>query len=251
VTAHRGSSLRAPENTLSAIEPAIADGADFIEIDVRQTADGALVLLHDRDLRRVAGDRRAIWDVTLDEARALDVGGWFGPEFVGERIPTLAEAVEAARGRAQLYLEIKPSPQTPDLARAVVELLEALEFLDDTIVASLDRNTIRDVAALAPDVRTSLLVHTVIGEIDRTDLHALGLRMALVTPAEVMAARRHGHELHVWTVNRPAQMSRFIDLGVDSIITDRPEVLAAILDERARVSQPQMLLNKIRNWLWQ
>jgi glycerophosphoryl diester phosphodiesterase len=251
VIAHRGSSMAAPENTLSAIQRSIDEGAKFVEIDVRQTADGSLVLLHDRDLRRVAGDRRAIWEVTLEEARTLDVGRWFSPEFAGERIPTLAETVEAVRGRAQLYLEIKPSVQSPTLPEAVVAELRRLDFLDQTVIAALDADTLRDVAELAPDVRLALLVHSVIGEIDRTGLHALGLRAALVTPSEVIAARRHGHELHVWTVNRPGQMSRFIDMGVDGIITDQPDLLTDLLAERGRLSQPELLLLKIRNWLWQ
>jgi glycerophosphoryl diester phosphodiesterase len=251
VIAHRGSSMAAPENTLGAIERAVADGADFVEIDVRQTADGALVLLHDRDLRRVAGDSRAIWELTSDEARTLDVGGWFGPDFRGERMPTLAEAVEAVRGRAQLYVEIKPSVQTPGIAQSVIDELRRLEFLDHSIIAALDAETLADVAEFAPEVRRALLVHSVIGEIDRAGLHALGLRAALVTPAEVVTARRHGHQLHVWTVNRPGQMSRFIDMGVDGIITDRPDLLAGLLAERAQLSQAELLLVKIRNWLWQ
>jgi glycerophosphoryl diester phosphodiesterase len=251
VTAHRGSSMTAPENTLSAIEQALRDGADFVEIDVRETADGVLVLLHDRDLRRVAGDRRAVWQFEYHELRQLDVGSWFSPAFAGERIPTLAQAVEAVRGRAQLYVEIKPAVQTPRLTRNVIDALRALAFLDAAVIASLDQATIREVQRLAPEARAALLVHSVIGDIDRTGLHALGLRAALITPAEVVAARSHGHELHAWTVNRPAQMSRLIDLGVDGIITDRPDVLAALLTERAQLSHGERLLLRIRNWLWQ
>jgi glycerophosphoryl diester phosphodiesterase len=102
VTAHRGSSLRAPENTLSAIEAAIDDGADYSEIDVQETADGEVVVLHDEDLMRIAGVDRKIWEVSYAELRDLDAGSWFAPEFAGERVPTLQEAIDVARGRIKL-----------------------------------------------------------------------------------------------------------------------------------------------------
>ena len=97
VTAHRGSSARAPENTLSAVRQAITDGADFAEIDVQTTADGELVVLHDGDLMRMAGDSRRLRDLTLSQAKELDVGKKFNAEFLGERIPTLAEVIRLSR----------------------------------------------------------------------------------------------------------------------------------------------------------
>src|SRR5262249_28283883 len=91
VTAHRGHSRAAPENTLAAVRRAIESGADYAEVDVQLTADGVAVLLHDRDLKRVAGDPRRIDEVTFGEVRTLDVGGWFDPSFAGERVPALTE----------------------------------------------------------------------------------------------------------------------------------------------------------------
>src|SRR4029077_5001105 len=94
VIAHRGYSRAAPENTLSAFRKAIEVGADVAELDVQETADGVVVVNHDRDLMRVAGDPRRIADITFAEARKLDLGSRIGPECAGERIPTLAEAIE-------------------------------------------------------------------------------------------------------------------------------------------------------------
>ena len=93
VTAHRGSSSSAPENTLSAIRQAIADQADYAEIDVQETLDGVIVVLHDSDLMRVTGKKLNIWETTFAKARKLDAGSWFSPEFAGEKIPTLEEAI--------------------------------------------------------------------------------------------------------------------------------------------------------------
>lgn len=250
ISAHRGSSLSAPENTLAAIEQAIEDGADYVELDVRQTTDGHLVLLHDRDLRRVAGDPRPIWEVPFAEVRRLDAGRWFGPAFEGEPIPTLSEAIDTLRGRAGLYLEIKTAPQTPDLTRRVVATLQRENFVDQTLLAALEPAVLYQARQLEPTLRTSLLVHSAIGAVEGQPFEALALREALVTPARAAAVRGHDHALHVWTVNDRRAMSRLIDIGVDNIITDRPALLAGLLEERAALSEPERLLIRMRNWVW-
>src|SRR5262249_16768482 len=102
VTAHRGHARAAPENTLSAIRKALESGAHSAEVDGEQAADGVIVLLHDRDLKRVAGDSRRLDELSLDEVRKLDVGSWFDPAFTGERVPTLAEAIGLCRGRIKM-----------------------------------------------------------------------------------------------------------------------------------------------------
>lgn len=249
ISAHRGSSMAAPENTLAAVERAIADGADYVEIDVRAAADGVPVLLHDRDLRRVAGIDRRIWDVHSTDLDEIDVGSRFGAAFAGEPIPTLEQAIAATEGRAGLYIEIKPAPETPGLVRRVVEILQAADAVEGTIIASLNRAMLDEVAALEPGFRLAQLVHSSIGRLDQRDFDILSMRAAIVTPSEVVAAKRLGYELHVWTVNDEALMSRFIDMGVDNIITDRPDALRTLLDERAALDQPERLVLKVRNWL--
>ncbi|MFU8817034.1 MAG: glycerophosphodiester phosphodiesterase [Pseudomonadales bacterium] len=250
VSAHRGSSMKAPENTLAAIAQAIEDGADYVELDVRQTADGQLVLLHDRDLLRVANVPLDIWNVTFEEIRNLDVGGWFAPEFSGERVPTLEQAVALLRGRAQLYLEIKTSARTPDLTGNVVRELQRLDFVDQTLVAALDFEVLREARAMQPGLRTSLLVHTAIGQPETLPVDAVALRDALVTEDRLRRLRRHDRQVHVWTVNDRRQAARLMDLGVDNIITDRPDMVVELRAERAALSDAERLLLRLRNWVW-
>src|SRR5262249_20771464 len=107
VTAHRGHARAAPENTLSAMRKAIESGADYAEMDVQLTSDGKIVLLHDRDLKRVAGDSRRLDELSYDEVRQLDVGRWFDPAFSGERVPTLAEVINLCRGKIRMNIELK------------------------------------------------------------------------------------------------------------------------------------------------
>lgn len=249
IIAHRGNAWDAPENTMPAIELAIAQGSHYIELDVRATLDQQLVILHDRDLLRIAGEPRSVWQLTLAEIQALDAGRWFGHQFTGTRVPTLAQALASIQGRAQLYLEIKPAPQSPELVPLVVAELQRLDAIESTIVASLDPEVIRQTQALAPELRTSLLVHTALGPDPGLDLYALAYRDSLVTP--LLLAQRHaqGQQVHVWTLNDAARMAAFIDLGVDGIITDRPDLLAQVLAERAALSPSQRQLMRLRFWL--
>jgi len=248
--AHRGNSWDAPENTLAAIQRAIDDGADYVELDVRHTADGQLVLIHDRDMLRIAGEARAIWELSYPEVQDLDVGSWFAPEFADERLPTLAEAVELLRGRAGLYLEIKGAPQMPDLVPMVLEELRRLAFIEQTILASLAPSDLAQARALEPQLRTSLLVHTSVGRLAGQDVDMYGIRAALATPTNLNRLRAHEQGVHVWTLNDVASMERMIDIGVDGIITDRPDVLAEVLQQRAELNPIERWLLRFRYRLW-
>lgn len=248
--AHRGASWDAPENSLAAIAVAIEQGADYIELDVQQTADGTLVLLHDRDLLRVAGDRRAIWDIEYDELAQLDAGSWFSVEFADQRVPTLEQAIELMRGRANLYLEIKTAPQMPNLVADTVAELQRLNFVEQTVVAALSPRVLNQALSLEPDLRASLLVHTAIGTMAGHPYDMLGLRDGIVTPSQVRAARRSDYALHVWTVNNRRDMHRFIDMGVDGIITDVPALLTDVMQERNELNRSERLLLRMRHWVW-
>jgi glycerophosphoryl diester phosphodiesterase len=251
VTAHRGSSLRAPENSLSAIEAAIEDGADYAEIDVQETADGAVVLLHDEDLMRVAGVNRKIWDISYSELGALDAGSWFAPEFEGERVPTLAEAIAVARGRIKLNIELKINAHEEALARRVVRILDEEGFSSQVVVSSLSYDVLKEVRELDPSLKRGYMVYQSAGAVQRLDVEFLSMNRRLVDRGFVVSAHGSGKEVHIWTVDDPARMSRFIDLGVDNITTNEPAILRAVLDERAALSDGERLLLAFKNWLWQ
>lgn len=249
ITAHRGSAFKAPENTLSAIEQAIEDGADYIEIDVRMTADGVPVLWHDANMRRVFGLGGKISDLTLQEARERDAGSWFASRFSHERIATLEEVIATTRGRAGLYVDIKPDPDTPTLTREVVSLLKRTGAIEGTVIAAAEWSVLTEVRELAPELKTTLLAQFIIGPLWQQSFDILGLRQNRVTPATIAQTHQAGKELHVWTVNNPDAMSRFIDMGVDNIITDRPDVLADLLERRDELTDAEVLVVKLRNWL--
>lgn len=233
VTAHRGSSAEAPENTRRAILLAMAQGADWVEIDVQEAGDGTLVLLHDGDLRRVAGDPRRVWELDCAALAGIEVGAWFSPRFAGEPIPTLGEALELARGRVGLNIELKHHGRERHLAERTLELVQAAGMTRDCLLTSLELGALRRVRTLNPKMRIGWIVTTHPGDPRDLGLDALSLHAPLATPGLIRACRAAGVETHVWTVNAPADMARLIGLGVTSIVTDAPALLRRVLAEHA------------------
>jgi glycerophosphoryl diester phosphodiesterase len=272
--AHRGSSMVAPENTLAAVERAIADGADMVEIDVRLTADEEVVLFHDSSMTRLTGDPRDLGDLTREELRDFDVGSWFGDAFVGEPIPDLEETLSRVRGRSALMIDMKPDPgRAVPLVEAVIaalrretEVREAChagarrpdeaaacgnpDVFSEMRLATMSISLIPEIEAREPAARTTLLAQLILpGTLDRRGFDALGLRHNRINENEIRLAGLYGYELHAWTVNDRARMSQLIDLGVDAIITDYPDLLAELIERRRELSDGGLLLVKLRNWL--
>jgi glycerophosphoryl diester phosphodiesterase len=242
VTAHRGHSRAAPENTLSAIRKAIESGADYAEVDVQQTADGAVVLLHDRDFKRVASDPRRIDELPYDEVRKLDVGSWFDPSFAGERVPTLAEAIDLCWGRIKMNIELKFYGPDRQLAPAVARQVRAKDFETDCLVTSFDYDALQEGKRHNPRLRTGLTVAYALGDISRLEVEALSVRADWLSERVLSAAHRHGREVHVWTVNDARRMARLMQRGADNIITDDPDLLIRVRREWASRTESERLL---------
>ncbi len=126
VIAHRGAAGRTPENTLASVAAAIEDDADLVEIDVQETRDGRVVVIHDSDFKKIAGSGVKIWDADFDEVRELDIGSWFAPEFHAERVPTLEEVLDVAKGRARVNIELKYYGHDQRLEERVVQIVEEM-----------------------------------------------------------------------------------------------------------------------------
>ena len=242
VTAHRGSSKDAPENTLSAVHRAIEDGADFAEIDVQETADGIIVLLHDSDLMRIAGVNKKIWELTYAEIKTLDAGSWFSSEFQGEHVPTLTETLKLARGEIKLNIELKFNGHEKQLVEKVVKIIEDNNFKSQCVISSLNFEGLKKVRALDPELKIGYIIAKAIGNMFRVDTDFLSLNSGMVTADVVAGARKRKREVHVWTINTTDNMSYFINLGVDNIITDYPAKLVALINERDSLSDIEKLL---------
>ena len=248
ITAHRGGSFSAPENTLAAIYSAIEEDADYAEVDVRLTADGYAVLLHDKDLFRVAGVKKSLSELSYEQIKTLDVGGWFAPQFRDERIPLLSDIVAFSAGRIRLNIELKTDGAPYRLAERVVQILHEHEAVSECVVSSASIEVLEHLRNLDPSIRTGCVISQSIGEVTALNVDFLSVSSRLATPGLIGAAHAAGKEIHVWTVDKPRQMARFIDLGVDNLITDLPGVARSLLDERAAMSTEELLFIKVRSW---
>lgn len=231
VIAHRGSSAAAPENSLAAIRQAIEDGADYAEIDVQETADGVVVVLHDSDLQRITGLQRRIWEVTYEEVAGLDAGSWFDATFAGERIPTLQQAIEVARGRIGLNIELKFNGHDQQLAERVVQIVQEQGLASEAMIMSLDLEGLRTVRAIDPELEIGALVAQSVGDLLRLDVDFVAFEEGRVSREIVGELRGAGKKVFLWTINDPGAMLGFLALGIDGIITDVPAVLVKLRDE--------------------
>ncbi len=152
ISAHRGFSTAAPENTLAALEAAWRAGADVAEIDVQLTRDGHVVLMHNRSVERTTSGTGLVKDLTLAEIKTLDAGSWFDPRFRGERVPTLAEVLEWSGGRFGLLIELKNYPyREMPLVERTIEVIEAHHAQEFVVPAGFDHVMLTGVHRMRPD----------------------------------------------------------------------------------------------------
>jgi len=247
ITGHRGSKVRAPENTLSALRQAIDEGADYAEIDVQTTADGVVVLLHDADLRRVASVNRRLRDINYHELKDIDVGGWFAPEFSSEPIPTLQEAIDVARGRIKLNIELKFTWPDPTLVEKVGNLIRQKGFSSDCVASSLNFQALTEIKQAFPELTTGFIVFKVAGDLFRMEADFMSINAAGAVPRLVRRLHRHGRAVHVWTVNDFSNVISMIEVGVDNIITDHPRDVRRYLEDWNALSDTEKIVLMLRN----
>lgn len=230
ITAHRGSSASAPENTLAALEAAVDDLADFAEIDVQETADGKLVLFHDRTLKRITGENRSLAGMTWEEVSRIDAGAWFSEAFAGTAVPTLEEAIETARGRLRLNIEIKNMGASSDLPEKVAALLEEQDFIHQCVVTSTSLDYLRRVKEAVPELYTGYIASAAYGSYYQDEaVDFVSMLSSSVNGRLVEAVHECGKEIHVWTVNQKSELERMKLLGVDNVITDHPLLAREVL----------------------
>lgn len=231
ITAHRGASSLAPENTLAAVQKALELGIPWIEVDVHRTRDRVLVVLHDETVDRTTNGTGLVSQFFYEELTKLDAGSWFGPEFAGEPIPTLEEVLLACRDRAIVLIELKG----PLTERPTVELVRQLGMEDQVVIQSFDHGMVGKAKERAPEIPAFILIRQDLTPqaMVNTALYykadGLGVRYNFVTEDLVQLAHSNGLSVFPWTVDNPEDMLRFLQMGVDGIITNYPQVLQEVL----------------------
>ncbi|MGJ7440044.1 glycerophosphodiester phosphodiesterase family protein [Aquipuribacter sp. MA13-6] len=231
VVAHRGYSSVAPENTLTAIEQGIRSGAEYVEIDAHTTADGVPVLMHDQRVDRTTDGTGDVAGLSTEYLAGLDAGSWFAPAFVGEPVPTLAQALDAVRGSGStLLLEVK-GPETAAQVEAMLALVRERDMVDEVLLQSFDTNVLTYARAADADIALGLLRGALdpdpVATARQYDVVAYNPSAGALAarPGAVEALNEAGVAVMPYTVNTPAQWATLVGLGVDGIITDRPGAL--------------------------
>ena len=242
VVAHRGAAGRAPENTLASIRAAIEDASDWVEIDVQETVDGEVVVIHDSDFMKLAGVDLKVWDGTLEQIRDIDIGSWFDPQFSAERVPTLVEVLEEAKGKARVVIELKYYGHDQQLEQRVVDIVEQLGMTDEVAIMSLKYEGVQKIRALRPDWTIGLLSAKAIGDLTSLDVDFLAVAMGMASPGFVRRSHEQGKQVFVWTVNDAVSLSRMMSLGVDGVISDEPALAREVIADRAGLNSAERLL---------
>jgi len=236
---HRGAAKLAPENTIEGFRVAQEQGMGF-ELDVTLCATGEVVVIHDDTLDRTTEGKGAVSGTSLADLKALDAGSFFSEDFKGAAVPTLAEVLEEFGGKVPINIEIKTTNPPGPLAKAVVALVEKYELVEKVIVTSFNPYTLQEVRWANPDIvrgqiycdfKTSqipwykkiLLRNLLLNAKSQPDM--LMVAKSMVDAAYVQRQHDRGYRIFVWTVNERDEMDRLINLGVDGIITDRPDLL--------------------------
>jgi glycerophosphoryl diester phosphodiesterase len=239
IFAHRGASAHAPENTLAAFELALEQKADAIELDVKLSADGRAVVIHDSTLNRTTGTHGRVKDLSLAELQSLDAGSFFSERYGGEKIPTLEDVFEAVGKRTVINVELTNYTTPRDqLVETVCMLVKKFGLQKHVLFSSFFASNLSKARAYLPEVPRGLLAFDGwLGAWARSFGFNFGRYQALhpylkdVTPQQVQRVHRLNRRIHVWTVNAAEDMRRLFHWGVDAIFTDDPQLAVQVRSE--------------------
>lgn len=230
--AHRGLCARYPENTLAAFKGAVDAGARMIELDVSLSRDRQLVVIHDDTVDRTTNGRGAVMTLTMEQLGRLDAGSWFDPQFAGERLPTLFQVLDAAKGRLLVNIEIKPEAVDPEspadaVERQVLALVHDKQMVDDVLVSSFDWRVLATLRRLDATIAIGLLTEVpaddhLLAWIERVKAFSWHPDYRVLTRSQVNTLHGLGARVFPYAVNGRIDTQAMLAMGVDGMIVDDP-----------------------------
>lgn len=222
ITAHRGASVDYPENTMEAFVGAKKLGADWIELDVQQTKDGNIIVMHDTNLSRTAGVDLNTWEVSYDEIKDLDVGSFLDNKFSNSRIPLLKDVIKWAKeNNMKLNIELKPTGNEKNFEKNVIDIINEYNFKDYCVITSQVYTVLENVKKLDNNIETVYVMSLAYGniiELDKAD--SFSIEATSINKNLVSKIHNEGKKVYAWTINTEENIEKMIDLNVDNIITD-------------------------------
>lgn len=242
IIAHRGSSQESPENTLSAFQLAISQGADGIEGDFHLTKDKQIVCIHDSNTGRVADTKLIVKHSTLAELKKLDVGYWFNSTFKDEKIPTIEEVLAILPPEKKLFLEIKSNPEIVPYLLSIIRNNRV--NLKQLVIISFNIKILRSIKEQIPELKTLLLFRfktlsspklfnfsakKLLKKLDYINADGISTSTSnFLNKSYINQFTSKGYEYHLWTIDNPKIVERFIKIGVNSITTNTPKIIRQI-----------------------
>ncbi len=251
VTAHRGASVSYPENTMSAFVGARLQHADWIELDVQETKDGEIIVMHDSNLKRICNVDKNIWDTTYDELTYLDAGVWFSNDYAGEPIPRLEDVIKYAQvNNIQLNIELKPTGHEADFEEKVVALIKKHHFENRCVITSQQYQVLERVKSIDTAITTAYVMSFAYGDITQLKYaDAYSVEATSITKEMVDRVHNQGKQIYAWTVNTQSTIRSMIQLNVDNIITDDVVLARECIYDNKRSNMLRDYMDFISNWL--
>ena len=244
IIAHRGGSNLAPENTMAAFQNALNLGVDMIEIDIEQTFDSVVVVIHDTKVDRTTNGKGKVDSLTYSYIKTLDAGSWYDSRFKGEKISTLEEVLQAVNGKATVLIEIKSGDELyPGIEKRTVEAIQRFNAHSWTIVQSFNKKTVERVKILDNKIITYYLLgrnfksyyHALQAKNKKNEIQeflydGIAVHYSMLNAASVDSVKQMGLGVFTWTVDEEEDMTKMIEYGVDGIITDSPDKLIGLIE---------------------
>ena len=251
VTAHRGLSKLYPENTMLAFKEAKKAGADWIELDVQQTKDGQIIVMHDHNLKRTTGLDKNTWELTWEEIEKLDAGSFLNPKFKGEKIPLLKDVLQFALDEnINLNIELKPTGKEKDFEKDVAKLIQEYNFYDHCVVTSQVYDVLENIKKANKQIPTIYVMSLAYGDVlslDQADGYSI--EASSINKKIVKDIHNKGKVVYAWTVNSQDSIQKMIDLNVDNIISDDIALAKETIYESKTSDVVRLFIKKVNEWL--
>lgn len=228
VIAHRAVYFNEPENSIHALEDSINQKVDYAEIDVQETKDGMVVLMHDKNLRRLTGVNDTVDDLSFNQIEKLNIAMHSQSKHSVERIPTLDKVIKKSKGKLKLIIEIKPYGNTDDLTKKVVDIIEKNNFVNQCMVHSMSYKILLNVKSLNPHIKTGYIVYRPVRNLAALNVDFYSVEQKFITKRMILQIHKANKKIYAWTIDKSNGMDNMIKLNVDGIITDKPSILKEI-----------------------
>lgn len=225
IVAHRAGATFAPENTIAALNKAIEAQADMAEIDIQETSDHVLIVMHDSNFKRTTGLDQNVWETDYATVKSLDTGSSYSLDFTGEPIPTLEKMLDAAKNKIHLMIELKSTGHEENLEEKTIDLIRQHGMENQCSIASMDQNILKRSKEIAPEIKTVYITTLLFADLYNISyIDSYSVETTFLTRGLIAQAHYENKKVYVWTANKEKNILKIIDYKADGLITDNPEL---------------------------